>query len=201
MYRKDDTPKQSSTETLVTDRHTHCPHAHIHTLLTQPIPVSPQSRDELKRAVDDYVGVFSADNRPTGLHAPIGKWDVSQVTDMFTIFFRLDTFNEELSNWDVSRVTNMQGMFAYAYSFNQDLSKWNVSRVTNMVAMFREAAFFNQDLSNWDVSRVTDMRGMFAFAHAFQQTLCGDAWVNSDAVKVNMFDFSPGSISDAVCGT
>ena len=164
------------------------------------MPVSLYSRDELKHAVDDYLGVFSANNRPTGLYPPIGKWDVSQVTDMFAIFFRLDMFNEELSDWDVSWVDSMQGMFAYAYSFNQDLSKWNVSCVTNMAAMFHEAAFFNQDLSNWDVSRVTNMRRMFAFAFAFHQTLCGDAWVNSNALKDDMFYQSYGSISDNVCG-
>ena len=67
--------------------------------------------------------------------------------------------------------------------------------------MFRDAASFNQDLSNWDVSRVTNMHGMFSNTLSFQQELCGAAWVNSDALKVDMFTHSPGSISDTVCGT
>ena len=92
-------------------------------------------------------------------------------------------------------------MFDNAESFNQDLSGWDVSRVTYMGAMFRAATSFNQDLSNWDVSRVVDMQGMFAHASSFQQTLCGAAWVNSKASKVDMFIGSPGSISDTVCGT
>ena len=136
---------------------------------------SPPSQDELIRAVDDCLGVSSGVNRFTRLHGPIGKWDVSHVSDMSDIFYDRKTFNYDLSNWDVSRVIDMGAMFLNAKSFNQDLS-------------------------NWDVSRVTDMRLMFADASAFQQTLCGAAWVNSDALKVDMFDHSPGSISDTVCG-
>ena len=137
---------------------------------------SPLSPDEIKRAVNDLFGDPSEDNRPTRLHGPIGKWDVSQVTDMSNIFRDLNVFNYTLYNWDVSRVTDMYAMFFYAESFNQDLS-------------------------NWDVSRVVDMQGMFADASSFQQTLCGKAWVNSKALKVDMFTGSPGSISDTVCGT
>ena len=186
---------------------------------------SPPSRETLKRAVDDCLGISSEGNRPTRLLGPIGKWDVSQVTDMNELFFDRETFNYELSDWDVSRVTEMQQMFTYALSFNQDLSKWDVSRVTDMFSMFVQASefnrdlskwdvsrvndmfgmfayalSFNQDLSNWDVSRVTDMERMFLHAHSFQQTLCGAAWVNSNATKIDMFLYSLGSISKTVCG-
>merc|ERR1712032_338731 len=65
--------------------------------------------------------------------------------------------------------------------------------------MFDGAHSFNQDLSKWDVSRVTDMQQMFTEASAFQQTLCGAAWVNSRASKIDMFYGSPGSISKTVC--
>merc|ERR1712032_191570 len=95
----------------------------------------------------------------------------------------------------------MQWMFDGATDFNQDLSKWDVSRVINMEGMFNYAKSFNQDLSKWDVSRVTDMDSMFKGADSFQQTLCGAAWVNSKATKIDMFDMSPGSISKTVCET
>merc|ERR1712032_607793 len=104
-----------------------------------------------------------------------------------------------MGSWDVSRVTVMDAMFCYAKSFNQDLSNWDVSRVADMGAMFSYAESFNQDLSNWDVSRVTDMQFMFTEASSFQQTLCGAAWVNSNATKIDIFDHSLGSISDTVC--
>ena len=209
-----------STDTTITPQRKNMA-ARKNTLLTPSLPVfSAQSRDELQRAVDES---FRDENR---LHGPIGKWDVSQVTDMSKIFLDLEDFDYALSNWDVSRVTNMGGMFDSALVFNQDLSKWDVSRVTDMQwmfnnalsfnqdlsnwdvsrvtsigAMFRHAKSFNQDLSNWDVSRVIDMQWMFADANSFQQTLCSAAWVNSNASKFYMFQNSPGSISNTVCGS
>ena len=54
------------------------------------------------------------------------------------------TFNGDLSKWDVSNVTNMDSMFHDAESFNGDLSKWNVSNVTNMNDMFRDAESFDK---------------------------------------------------------
>ena len=214
----------SSTPTLITDQHPHCPHAHIYTLLALLAAFSAKSRGDLLRAVHECCRSSSKLYRPR-LHAPIGTWNVSQVTDMAQMFYDIDAFNSELSEWDVSRVTDMRGMFANAIAFNQDLSKWDVSRVTSMLAMFRYTYWFNQDLSKWDVSRVTDMSamfgsaksfnqdlskwdvsrvtvmlGMFDDASSFQQTLCGEAWVNSKASKEKMFLNSPGSISDTVCG-
>ena len=116
------------------------------------------------------------------------------------MFDNARSFNQDLSKWDVSRVTNMTAMFRHAESFNQDLSKWDVSRVTDMTAMFSYAHFFNQDVSHWDVSRVSNMQRMFAGANSFHQTLCGAAWVNSNALKTEMFSDSPGAISSTVCG-
>ena len=164
---------------------------------------SAQSKYELKRAVNDCCrdGISSEDNRLAKLHGPIGKWDVSQVTDMSSLFHGFKYFNYTLFDWDVSQVTDMSGMFYETHSFNQDLSKWDVSRVTDMSGMFFQARDFNQDLSKWDVSRVVGMELMFLGATSFQQTLCGEAWVNSKASKVNMFIHSPGIISDTVCGT
>ena len=186
---------------------------------------SPSLRYELDSAIDDCLGLSSEDNRPTRLHGPICEWNVSQVTDMSLLFAKRETFNyglyywdvsrvtdmsgmfanaqafdQDLSEWDVSRVIDMQYMFSYAYVFNQDLSQWDVSCVTDMAAMFGEAKSFNQDLSPWDVSRVTNMNWMFAGANSFQQTLCGAAWVKSNASKIDMFLYSSGFISDAACG-
>ena len=136
----------------------------------------PQFRAELKRAVNECIELSPGGDCSTGPHGPIGEWDVSRVTDMNRMFNELAYFNQSLSKWDVSRVFDMEGMFNSAISFNQDLSKW-------------------------DVSRVTGMQGMFFNASSFQQTLCGVAWVNSNASKVEMFIQSPGSISDTACGT
>ena len=45
----------------------------------------------------------------------IFQWDVSNVTDMESMFQNAATFNQD---WDVSNVEDMRQMFAYAENFN-----------------------------------------------------------------------------------
>ena len=82
----------------------------------------------------------------------IDKWDVSNVTDMDSMFWGLHDFNCDLSNWDVSKVENMDSMFRYCKNFNCDLSSWDGSKVTDMDTMFMDCAEFNCDLSGWNTS-------------------------------------------------
>merc|ERR1719174_3602510 len=184
---------------------------------------SPNSKKELKVAVNACIKLSPVGDCSNSPHGPIGDWDVSAITNMWGMFWSASVFNQDLSAWDVSAVTSMRGMFYDASSFNQKLSKWDVSAVTDMWYMFHGASF-NQDLSAWDVSAVTQMWGMFFFASAFnqdlsawdvssvknmdkmfelaksfKQTLCGVAWVHSKATKVLMFENSHGSISSTVC--
>ena len=56
---------------------------------------------------------------------------------------------------DVSQVTDMNSMFKSASSFNQDIGDWNTSSVTNMFGMFIQASTFNQPIADWNVSSVT----------------------------------------------
>ena len=88
-------------------------------------------------------------------------WDVSNVKDMFCMFWGCKKFNSDLSKWDVSNVENMPGMFEECENFNCDLSNWNVSGVKDMRFMFMGCKNFNSDLSHWDVSSVGDMQEMF----------------------------------------
>ena len=60
------------------------------------------------------------------------------------------------------------------------------------------AASFNGDISKWDVSNVFTMADMFRGATSFEQTLCGHAWVYSEADQEGMFENSSGSISETV---
>ena len=160
-----------------------------------------------------------------GKHGTIGQWDVSNVTDMDSIFSKV-SFNGDISKWDVSSVTNMPSMFQNAEAFNIDLSKWDVSSVANMASMFQNTKAFDGDISTWDVSGVTNMCGMFRYAKAFngdiskwdvssvsnmdfmfrdailfKQSLCGTAWVHSTASTDQMFEGSSGSKPGAVCTT
>ena len=104
----------------------------------------------------------------------ISSWDVSNVTDMSSMFSYARTFNQDLSAWDVSNVITMNDMFYETESFNQPIGSWDVSNVTNMSVMFYNAQNFNQDLSSWDVSNVTNMSEMFYNAQNFNQDL--SAW-------------------------
>ena len=102
---------------------------------------------------------------------PIGSWNVSNVTDMSSMFEYAESFNQPIGSWNVSNVTNMEGMFFVATAFNQPIGSWNVSSVTSMNRMFYEATAFNQPIGSWNVSNVTGMNRMFHKATAFNQPI------------------------------
>ena len=60
----------------------------------------------------------------------ISVWNVTQVTNMNSLFANKTTFNNIISAWDVSNVTDMTSMFEGATSFTQNISRWNVTSVT-----------------------------------------------------------------------
>lgn len=117
----------------------------------------------------------------------VENWDVSNIENMVGLFAGASSFNQPLEAWNVSAVTDMRNMFYGAYSFNQFLETWNVSTVTNMREMFTGAAVFNQPMETWDVSGVTDMTAMFSNALNFNQPIGG--WdVSNVASTVQMFE-------------
>ena len=88
-------------------------------------------------------------------------WDVSQVTDMFRMFFQASEFIADISGWDTSSVTDMESMFRSASAFDADISGWDTSSVTSMGYMFYDATAFDADISGCNTSSVTSMYGMF----------------------------------------
>ena len=104
-------------------------------------------------------------------NADLSSWNISNVKNMSNMFFDAQAFNGDLSSWNVSNVKNMSNMFTGAIAFNGDISKWNVSTATSMSWMFAGATSFNGDLSKWNVSQVTDMSGMFSSATMFNGDL------------------------------
>ena len=83
----------------------------MHPLLTQKL-----TNATIKRAVKDYC--YNSNPRAK--------------REVIRLFGKIE-------NWDVSNVTNMSSMFASAISFNQPLNNWNVSNVTDMDDMFKAA--------------------------------------------------------------
>lgn len=97
----------------------------------------------------------------------VEQWDLSNVTQTYSMFYQASSFNDNINSWDVSNVTNMENMFNGASSFNQPLENWNVSNVTTMKGMFANASSFDQPLANWErigstLSNVQNMDAMFA---------------------------------------
>ena len=120
--------------------------------------------------ITNFQNMF-ADCRSIDLVENMNLWNVSEVTDMSSMFYNTHLFNQDISDWDVSKVVNMHNMFSSARVFNQDIGGWDVSSVTNMSGMFLYADDFNQYIGNWDVSSVTNMSSMFTFAESFNQTV------------------------------
>lgn len=94
----------------------------------------------------------------------IKDWDVSNVTDMNSLFRECKFASLDLSKWNISKVTNMSSMFQSDSNINQvkNIADWDVSNVTNMSSMFLNVK--DKDLSivnDWDVSNVTSMGFMF----------------------------------------
>ena len=79
---------------------------------------APQSRPELKTAVDICLRLSPKGDCSQNMHGSIGKWDVSRVTDMSSIFSEAKSFQADISTWDVSSVISMNSMFMGAQSLS-----------------------------------------------------------------------------------
>ena len=134
-------------------------------------------------ASDSLVNGQSAFENCSNLNIPsLNNWNVSQATNMTSMFSGATSFNQPLDKWDVSNVTDMSSMFNNAQTFNQPLNTWNVSNVRNMSSMFTSALVFNQPVNNWNVGNVRDMSYMFDTARAFKQSL--NSWNVSNVTNM-----------------
>lgn len=117
------------------------------------------NNSNIKRFVKLYI-IGRTDELPRQLqYSPIGKWDVSEVTNMDSLFANTN-FNEPLE-WDLENVTSMENMFSGCSEFDSPLKFTNMNKVKDMSGMFNPCPKFNQSLK-WDVSNVEDMNSMFA---------------------------------------
>lgn len=101
--------------------------------------------------------------------------DVSGITDMSALFYNINkqvrVRDIDISEWDVSNVTNMNSMFANCAEFNSDLSYWDVSNVWNMASMFDGCRRFNSDIRNWNTQRLSNLTYMFSSCSSFDYDL------------------------------
>lgn len=139
-----------------------------------------ENNTELQTAVIKYTKYRACDVEyfARNYGYPIGRWNVSRLTDFSSVFQDLYTFDEDISTWDVSKATNMSFMFLRTRKFNQDISSWDTSNVVTMKCMFGDANNFNQNISTWNTSRVRSFLRMFRCAVNFDQDI--SSWNTSN---------------------
>ena len=98
----------------------------------------------------------------------IESWDVDGY-NLQSWFVNCLLWDQDVSGWDVSNVTEMYGLFWFCQQFNQDISGWNVSNVTDMELMFVSCNSFDQNLGPWtfaDNARITQMFALVGMSDA-----------------------------------
>ena len=83
---------------------------------------------------DDQASTLDRFTAPDGNPVPLNHIVTNLMTNMNNLFYEFGTGHrktaESIVSWDVSNVTDMSSMFENAINFNQDLRNWNVSSVT-----------------------------------------------------------------------
>ncbi|MDF1695430.1 MAG: BspA family leucine-rich repeat surface protein [Saprospiraceae bacterium] len=132
---------------------------------------------------------YGCANLNLGNGSQIDAPNLTNVTDMSSMFRGCTNLTQNIDHWDVSTITNMSSLFEGATNFNRNLHKWVVDNVTDMSSMFKGASSFNGVLNKftvpsswWDVSNVTDMSSMFQGATSFNQDL---TWTVSNVTDMS----------------
>jgi surface protein len=79
--------------------------------------------------------------------------NVKDMSDMFQGCSNLSTV-PNMGSWNVSEVTNMTSLFNNARKFNENISGWNTAKVVALTNTFNNASAFNQNLGGWKVNSI-----------------------------------------------
>lgn len=101
--------------------------------VTRSYNYKPKTREELIELVKMRM-------RNEGSDCDLNDIDTSLITDMSRIF-AFSAFCGNVSKWDVSNVTNMTSMFNSTYKMTElDLSDWDFSNVEDITTMFNKGS-------------------------------------------------------------
>ena len=64
------------------------------------------------------------------------------------MFSRASAFNQNIDNWNVSNVTDMSSMFYTALSFNQNIGGWNFSSIQNIDGILNNSGLTAETYDN-----------------------------------------------------
>ena len=145
--------------------------------------------------VTDMTSMFQG---ATVFNQDISGWDTSQIQYMGYMFYSATAFNQDIGGWDTSNVVKMGSMFKHASAFNKDIGGWITSSVNNMESMFYGASTFNQDIGSWDTSHVTILGSMFYNATAFNKDIGG--WNTSSANSMASMFFGASAFNQDISG-
>ena len=125
----------------------------------------------------------------------LSGWNVSNVTNMFNMFYRCSKLTDltALKDWNVSKVTSMGNMFLNCSKLTDltALASWNVSQVTDMGSMFFGCSSLTSltGLAGWNVSKVQFMGSMFDGCSSLTDLTALASWNMSKVTDMySMFD-------------
>jgi hypothetical protein len=82
--------------------------------------------------------------------------DLSNVTDLHSMFRLARAFNSPINHWDVSNVTSFNRMFYTATAFDQNLDTWDITNVSNMLNFMTQTgvstANYDAILIGWEAT-------------------------------------------------
>ena len=92
-------------------------------------------------------------------HTATDEPDLTNVTDLSSMFRIANNANANVSNWKTGNIQNMNNMFQ-GYDGNPDVSNWDVSSLVQAGSVFRNASNANPDCRNWKPTSLTDASNM-----------------------------------------
>jgi hypothetical protein len=119
--------------------------------------------------------------------ANIGTWNTGTVTDMRSMFFGADLFNQLIGTWNTAAVTDMTSMFFGDESFNQDLGDWVLNASVIMSNMLTSTGMdcsnYSATLIGWANNPVTPSGRSLGASGRKYETAAVAAWDNLTITK------------------